>query len=220
MGLPSPADGAAPGYFGLYPAFVTNLVDSGNLGRVEVSLPWLGTDGNRDVRAWATLCSPYADGNQGLEILPEVGSQVLVAFEAGNMRRPYIIGAAWNGQESLPNAPDAANNLRLWQSRSGSRLEFDDSTPPKVSITMKSGHKVVLDDAAQQITVTHAMGCSITLTVTAIQINANVSVDVTAPMVNVNAPISTFSGVVEAQTVIADSFVISPAYTPGVGNLL
>jgi uncharacterized protein involved in type VI secretion and phage assembly len=220
MGLPHPADGSAPGYFGLYPAFVTNLVDSGNLGRIEVSLPWLGTDGNRDVRAWATLCSPYADNNQGLEILPEVGSQVLVAFEAGNLRRPYIIGAAWNGQESLPNAPDSANNLRVWQSRSGSRLEFDDSTPPKVSITMKSGHKVVLDDAAQQISITHASGCSITLTVTGIEINANVSVDVTAPTVNVNAAISTFSGVVHAQTVMADSFVISPAYTPGVGNLL
>jgi uncharacterized protein involved in type VI secretion and phage assembly len=220
MGLPSPVDGSAPGYFGLYPAFVTNLVDSANLGRVEVSLPWLGTDGNRGVRAWATLCTPYADNNQGLEILPEVGSQVLVAFEAGNLRRPYIIGAAWNGQESLPNAPDSANNLRVWQSRSGSRLEFDDSTPPKVSITMKSGHKVVLDDAAQQISITHASGCSITLTVTGIEINANVSVDVTAPMVNVNAAISTFSGIVEAQTVIADSFVISPAYTPGVGNLL
>jgi uncharacterized protein involved in type VI secretion and phage assembly len=220
MGLPSPADGSAPGYFGLYPALVTNLVDSSNLGRIEVSLPWLGTDGNRDVRAWATLCSPYADNNQGLEILPEVGSQVLVAFEAGNLRRPYIIGAAWNGQESLPNAPDSANNLRVWQSRSGSRLEFDDSTPPKVSITMKSGHKVVLDDAAQQISITHASGCSITLTVTGIEINANVSVDVTAPVVNVNAAISTFSGIVEAKTVIADAFVISPAYTPGVGNLL
>jgi uncharacterized protein involved in type VI secretion and phage assembly len=220
MGLPNPTDGSAPGYFGLYPAFVTNLVDSDNLGRIEVSLPWLGSDGNQDVRAWATLCSPYADNNQGLEILPEVGSQVLVAFEAGNVRRPYIIGAAWNGKESLPNTPDAANNLRVWQSRSGSRLEFDDSTPPKVSITMKSGHQVVLDDAAEQITVTHAMGCSITLTVTSIEINANVEVDVTAPMVNVNAAVSTFSGIVEADTVIADSFVISPAYTPGVGNLL
>ncbi len=35
-----------------------------------------------------------------------------------------------------------------------------------------------------------------------------------------NAPMSTFSGVVHAQTVMADAFVISPAYTPGVGNLL
>lgn len=220
MGLPAPADGSAPGYFGLYPAFVTNLVDQDNLGRVEVRLPWLGTDGDSQVRAWATLCTPYADDNQGLEILPEVGSQVVVGFEAGNPRRPYIIGAAWNGRESLPDAPDAANNLRALQSRSRSRLEFDDSTPPKVSITMQSGHKVVLDDSAQEITITHAMGGSITLTVTSIEINANVEVDVTAPMVNVNAAVSTFSGVVKAQTVVADSFVISPAYTPGVGNLL
>jgi len=220
MGLTAPSDGSAPGYFGLYPAFVTNLVDQKNLGRVQVRLPWLGTDGDPDVRAWATLCTPYADGNQGLEILPEVGSQVVVGFEAGNLRRPYIVGAAWNGQEALPNTPDAANNLRVLQSRSGSRLEFDDSTPPKVSITMRSGHKVVLDDAADEITVTHAQGCSITLTATNIEINANVSVEITAPEVSVTAPISTFSGVVEAQTVVADSFVISPAYTPGVGNLL
>ena len=220
MGLPAPSDGSAPGYFGLYPAFVTNLVDQKNLGRVEVRLPWLGTDGDSDVRAWATLCTPYADGNQGLQILPEVGSQVVVGFEAGNLRRPYIVGAAWNGQEGLPDTPDAANNLRLLQSRSGSRLEFDDSTPPKVSITMRSGHKVVLDDGADEITVVHAGGCSITLTVTSIEINANLSVEVTAPEVNVTAPMSTFTGVVQAQTVVADSFVISPAYTPGVGNLL
>lgn len=220
MGLPDPADGSAPGYFGLYPAFVTNLVDDGHLGRVEVRLPWLGTDGDQDVRAWATLCSPYADGKQGLQILPEVGSQVLVAFEAGNLRRPYIIGAAWNGKEELPSAPDQANNLRLWQSRSGSRLEFDDSAQPKVSITMKSGHKVVLDDQAQQITVTHAQGCSITLTTAAVQIHGNFTVDITVPQVNVTAGMSMFSGVVQAQTVMAESFVISPGYTPGVGNLL
>ena len=42
----------------------------------------------------------------------------------------------------------------------------------------------------------------------------------TAPLVNVNAPMSTFTGVVKCQTLITDAFVISPAYTPGVGNIL
>ena len=81
--LPAPVDGSAPGYFGVYPAFVTDLVDPDSLGRIEVRFPFLGTDGDRDVRAWATLCTPYADADSGLEILPEVGSQVVVAFEAG-----------------------------------------------------------------------------------------------------------------------------------------
>jgi uncharacterized protein involved in type VI secretion and phage assembly len=220
MARPVTADGSAPGYFGVYPAIVTDIVDPDKLGRIEVRFPWLGTDGDRDVRAWATLCTPYADDDQGLQILPSVGTQVTVAFEAGNTDRPYILGACWNGQEGLPQAPDQANDIRVWHTRAGSRLEFDDGTPPKVSLTMQSGHQVVLDDSAQEITIEHGMGCTIRLTATNIEITANLAVNVTAPMVQVDAPVSTFSGIVQAQTVVAESFVISPAYTPGLGNLL
>jgi uncharacterized protein involved in type VI secretion and phage assembly len=220
MALPAPADGSAPAYFGVYPAIVTDVVDERALGRVQVRFPTLGQDGDRDVRAWATLCSPYADDGQGLLALPEVGSQVVVAFEAGNLRRPYVIGAAWNGQESLPHPPAASNDIRLLRSRADSRLEFDDSMgTPKVRLTMASGHEVVLDDAAQEVTVKHAMGCTIRLTATAVEIDANVSVDVTAPMVRVDAPLSTFSGLVKVGTLIAEQMVMSPAYTPGAGNI-
>ncbi|WP_412543353.1 phage baseplate assembly protein V [Longispora sp. K20-0274] len=214
-------DGAAPGYYGVYPAQVTALVDPDKLGRIEVRFPWLGTDGDHDVRAWATLCSPYADNDQGLEILPEVGSQVVVAFEAGNPRRPYILGAAWNGRAKLPATPATANDIRVLRTRSGSRLEFDDGPAPKVSVTMASGHRVVLDDGAQSITIQHAGGCVVTLTATNVDIRANAVVHVTASAaVTVDAPISVFNGIVKCQTLIADVGVMSPSYTPGVGNLL
>jgi uncharacterized protein involved in type VI secretion and phage assembly len=220
MGLPTPVDGSAPAYFGVYPAVVTDIVDLDNLGRVEVRFPWLGQDGDRDVRAWATLCSPYADADQGLLAVPEVDSQVVVAFEAGNLRRPYVIGAAWNGQEALPHAPEQSNDIRLLRTREDSRLEFDDTRgAAKVRVTMASGHQVVLDDAAQEITVKHARGCTIRLTATSVEVQANVSLDVTAPMVKVDAPISTFSGMVKVGTLIAEQMVMSPAYTPGAGNI-
>ena len=48
-------------------------------------------------------------------VLPEVGSQVVVVFEMGNLRRPYILGAAWNGRESLPHDPEAPRILGLVQ---------------------------------------------------------------------------------------------------------
>jgi len=221
MAMPPPADGAAPGFFGVYPAIVTDLVDPEDLGRIEVRFPTLGTEGDRDVRAWATLCTPYADDKQGLAILPDVDSQVVVAFEAGDWRRPYIIGAAWNGTTELPRRPDAANNVRLLRSRSDSRLEFDDSrAAEKVQIRMANGNRVVLDNSTQEVTVAHANGCVVRLTGTgAVQISGNTAVEVTAPQVRVTSPMSTFTGVVQAQTVIAQSFVISPAYTPGVGNI-
>ncbi len=84
-------DGEAPRYFGLFPAIVTDIVDPENLGRIEVKLPWLGGDGDA-VRAWATLLTPYADDDQGFEFLPAVETQVVIAFEAGELRRPYIVG--------------------------------------------------------------------------------------------------------------------------------
>ncbi|MEV8098549.1 phage baseplate assembly protein V [Kitasatospora sp. NPDC085879] len=220
MALPEPADGAAPGYHGAYPALVTNIVDEQKLGRVEVRFPWLGEDGDRDVRAWATLCSPYADHEQGLLVLPEVGSQVVVVFEMGNLRRPYILGAAWNGRESLPHDPEAANNIRLLRSRADSRLEFDDTGgASKVRITMASGHEVSLDDAARTVTVRHAAGCEIRLTAASVEIRATMSVDVTAPVVKVDAPLATFSGIVQVGTLVAEQMVMSPAYTPGAGNI-
>jgi uncharacterized protein involved in type VI secretion and phage assembly len=215
MGLP------APGYFGVYPAVVTALVDDAGLGRVEVRFPWLGTDGDRDVRAWATLCSPYADDQQGWLALPEVGTEVVVAFEAGNLRRPYVIGSTWNGQEALPATPSDSNDVRLLRSRSDSRLEFDDSVAgAKVSLTMSSGHQVVLDAAAQEITVTHAMGSTVKLTASGVEIQGTATVSVKAAMVQVDAPMATFNGFVKVGTLIAEQMVISPAYAPGAGNMM
>ncbi len=221
LALPAPADGSAPGYFGVYPAIVTDLVDTDRLGRVEVRFPWLGADGDRDVRSWATLCSPYADDDQGLQVLPEVGSQVIVAFEAGNTARPYILGASWNGQAKLPADPQKANDIRVLRSRGGSRLEFDDARGrPKVSVTTSLGHRIVLDDGAQDVTVRHANGATLHIDITGrVEIRANTSLDVTAPAVNVNAAMSTFSGVVQCTTLIASTVVSSPAYTPGAGNI-
>jgi uncharacterized protein involved in type VI secretion and phage assembly len=213
------ADGSAGRYFGLYPAIVSDLVDPESVGRIEVSFPWLGEDGG-DVRAWATLLTPHADDDHGLMVLPEVDTQVVVGFEAGDLRRPYIVGACWNGREALPEAAQAANNLRLWQSRAKSRLEFDDTTgAAKVSITMQSGHKVVLDDAAREITITHSNGCELKMDVAGtITIRANSRVVVQVPMVQVDAATSVFSGLVKCDTLITNS-VVSPSYTPGAGNV-
>jgi len=213
-------DGHAGRYFGLYPAIVTNVVDTENLGRIEVSCPFLGTNGS-DVRAWATLLTPYADDDQGIEILPSVDTQVVIAFEAGDLRRPYIVGACWNGKESPPEAPAEPNNKRLWKSRAKSLLEFDDTEGAfKVTVSMQSGHKLVLDDAAQQVQLMHANGCVITMNAAGqVQIQANATVEVTAAALNVHCATATFDGIVNCTTLIASSGVVSPSYTPGAGNI-
>lgn len=215
-----PQDGSAGRYFGLYPALVTDVVDPSSIGRIEVRFPWLGSDGS-DVRAWATLITPYADDDQGYEMLPSVGTQVVVAFEAGDLARPYVVGACWNGRESLPESPTSSNDKRLIKSRAKSLLEFDDTQgAAKVTLSMQSGHKVVLDDAAQQVEVTHANGCTVTMNAAGqVQITANSTVEINAPVLNVHAATSNFDGLINCTTVICSAGVVSPAYTPGAGNI-
>lgn len=215
----SVSDGDAPRYFGVYPAVVSDITkDSDGLGRIEVKFPWLGEIGS-DVRALATLCTPYADDDQGFEFIPAVDSQVVVAFEAGDLRRPYIVGACWNGKESLPETPQQPNNKRQIKTRSGSILEFDDTDgQAKVTVSMKSGHSIVLQDVAPAITVTHSGGSSVTIDSSGITITSTALVTVNASAVTVNAATSTFSGNVICSTLIASS-VVSPSYTPGAGNV-
>lgn len=214
------SDGDAPRYFGVYPAIVTSIVkDTDNLGRIELKFPWLGGDG-ADVRALATLCTPYADDNQGFEMIPAVDSQVVVAFEAGDLRRPYILGACWNGREQLPQNPEEANNKRLIRTRSGSLIEFDDTAgAAKVTLSMSSGHKLVLDDSAQEVKFAHSNGCMVKMNAAGqVSVNANSTVEVTASAVNVHAASAIFDGIVQCQTLITTS-VVSASYTPGAGNI-
>ena len=214
-------DGSALRHFGVYPAIVTDIVDPLSMGRIEIKLPWLGGQGADDVRAWATLLTPYADDDQGIEILPSVDTQVVVAFEAGDPRRPYVIGASWNGREALPESPAAPNNKRLWKTRAGSLLEFDDTDgASKVTVSMQSGHKVVLDDAAQEVRVEHSNGCSVKIDIAGrVAILANSSVEITAPTLNVHAATANFDGLVNCTTLVASVGVVSPSYTPGAGNI-
>lgn len=213
-------EGSGPLYFGLYPAIVTEIVDPDRLGRIQVKFPSLG-EGGDEVRAWATLITPYADDDQGFEFLPAVDTQVVVAFEAGDPRRPYIVGSCWNGKESLPEAPEAANNKRLIKTRSGSLLEFDDTHgAAKVTVSMSSGHQLVLDDGAQEISLKHSNGCTLKFDSSGeVTITATGGITVNAPSgANINAPSSVFSGNITCQGLTATS-ITSPQYSQGAGNI-
>jgi uncharacterized protein involved in type VI secretion and phage assembly len=217
---PLHTDGDGPRWFGLYPALVVDLVDPEARGRIKVKFPSFGAAGD-SVTAWATLLSPYADKDQGFECLPEADSQVAVGFEAGDPARPYIVGACWNGKRALPESAESANNKRTWKSRAGSLVQFDDTQgAAKVTVSMQSGHKLVLDDGAQDITLEHSNGCKININIAGqVSITANSTIEVTASAVNVHAPTVMCDGIVQCTTLIASAGVVSPSYTPGAGNV-
>jgi len=83
---------------------VTNNTDPDNLGRVKVKFPWLADDESW----WARIATPWAGKGQGLFFLPEVGDEVLVSFEHGDITRPFMLGALWNGKDLPPQKASTA----------------------------------------------------------------------------------------------------------------
>jgi uncharacterized protein involved in type VI secretion and phage assembly len=75
---------------------VTQNSDPDGMGRVRVRYPALGDD----IEGWwARIASPAAGSERGLLMMPIAGDEVLVAFEHGDVRRPYVLGSLWNGSD-------------------------------------------------------------------------------------------------------------------------
>ncbi len=132
---------------------VTNNKDDDGLNRVKVAFPWLSDD---EESHWARVACFMAGEKRGALFLPEVGDEVLVAFEHGDINRPYVIGALWNGVDKPPltNA-DGKNNVRLIQSRSGHTIMLDDTDgSERIEIKDKTGKNAIAwDTASNTITI-------------------------------------------------------------------
>ena len=132
---------------GVVVGIVTDNKDPEQMGRAKINFPW--RDSN-DESNWARIATFMGGKDRGAYFLPEVGDEVLVSFEHGNIEQPYIIGALWNGQDMPPETNcDGKNNKRLIKSRSGHKIIFDDSPgKEKVEIITNAGHTIVLDDSS------------------------------------------------------------------------
>ena len=153
---------------GLVIGVVTNNKDPEEMGRVRVKFPWLS---DQDESAWARVVSPMAGGNRGLFSLPEIDDEVLVGFDHGDIHRPFVLGALWNGLDATPLKAAAAVggdgkvNQRVVQSRTGHTVTLDD-TDGKQMVTIKTqgSHTISLDDTSGQAKVTIKSNAGHTLT--------------------------------------------------------
>jgi uncharacterized protein involved in type VI secretion and phage assembly len=134
---------------GVVAGIVTNNKDPDELARLKVKFPWFSDDHETD---WVRMTTFMAGGGRGSVFLPEVGDEVLVAFENGNINRPYVIGALWNGVDKPPETnSDGKNNIRKIKSRSGHEFIFnDEENKGNVEIHTKAGHKILLDDTSDE----------------------------------------------------------------------
>jgi len=128
---------------------VTDVNDPQGLGRVQLQFPWLDPSYRS---TWVPIATPLAGKKRGQFFMPEVGDEVLAAFERGDVDHPFVVGFLWNGVDTPPET-DLTNRVIL--TPGGHTLRFEDGNK-KITLKSKGGHEVTLDDssAKQSIIVT------------------------------------------------------------------
>jgi phage protein D/phage baseplate assembly protein gpV len=139
-----------PPIFGLVIAQVTAVNDPEKLGRVKLRFPWLSDTYESD---WARVLQIGAGPKRGAMILPEVDDEVLVGFEQGDIRWPYVLGGLYNGVDKPKDDPKLIDSgtgkvdRRWFMSRKGHTLRFDDASSGGIVIETGDGKQVLSLDA-------------------------------------------------------------------------
>ncbi|HEX4320453.1 MAG TPA: phage baseplate assembly protein V [Acidobacteriaceae bacterium] len=121
---------------------VVGTKDPDRQGRVQVSLPYLG---GQNQSCWAPVATMMAGDSTGSWFMPEVGDEVLIAFNQNDVAHPYIIGFLWNGQAG---PPDFDPQNRVITTPGGHTLRFQDADgSKKIILRSSSGQTITLDDS-------------------------------------------------------------------------
>lgn len=110
-------------------------------GRVCMEFPFAK---DRVSESWMRVITPNggsggkAGQNRGVVFIPEVGDQVMVGFEFGDVNCPYIIGSLFHGK----NGAGGGNNNTT------------------KSIITRSGIQIVFNDDAKSLHIADASGCT------------------------------------------------------------
>lgn len=142
-----PVAGQMPG---LVEGIVIDNQDPEQMGRVKCKFPTLP---DAPEGFWARLVMPMAGRERGWMTIPEVDDEVLVAFVHGDISQAIIVGSLFNGVDTPPYAnEDGDNNLRVFQSRSGHRLTFDDTAgAERIELILHNEEIKLIWDSANKV---------------------------------------------------------------------
>lgn len=108
---------------------VINVFDPQMMGRVQVQLKSVDS---LDLAPWARIAQPMAGPFSGTYFVPNVMDEVLVAFEHGDIKAPYIIGSLWS-LRALPPLQTPMLQTRAIRTLAGNQLVMKE-VPPSITL--------------------------------------------------------------------------------------
>jgi type VI secretion system secreted protein VgrG len=135
-------------------ADVIDNADPQGQGRIKVKFKWECK--TNDVTEWLRVITPDAGSsdkvskNRGFVFIPEIGDQVALTFEEGNVARPIVLGSVFHGKSG--SGGSASNNSKSLTSKSGHTVQLNDGGG--ITIKDKTGGNHIVVDGNNKVTVT------------------------------------------------------------------
>jgi hypothetical protein len=148
LGQSNAGAAAPPRIDGVVPAIVVDNNDPNSQGRVRLAYPWLA---DNYVSDWCRVMQVGMGKKGGWMLIPEPDDEVLVAFEFGDVRRPYVVGGLSNPKDSkkvpVPGVTMGKVAERGFVSRDGHKLVFtEDPTPDPTDAIPKQKTGMRIED--------------------------------------------------------------------------
>jgi uncharacterized protein involved in type VI secretion and phage assembly len=175
--------------FGVANATVLDNIDLLGEGRIQISLPWLP-----GFQPWARIATPMAGSSCGAYFMPQIGDEVLVAFNHGDVREPYILGALWNTIDRPPAllTTDPVSK-RIIRTPTGQEISFDD-LQQTITISNSLQQTLSLGPATASLSAGSSQ-TSVTLSLTGqVTISAATSITLKAPSIVLNGTTVSITG--------------------------
>ncbi len=136
---------------GVISGVVTDINDPDKKNRVKVKLSHKIKDTVET--SFIPVAMPMVGKGHGMYFMPEIGDEVLVGFEMGDIERAYVIGAIYNDSKKAPaTIENGENNLKIIKSKKDNLIIINDKDDElSIKIQTKNGYEVFIDDANKKI---------------------------------------------------------------------
>ncbi len=158
-------------YYGKFRGTVIENIDPLQIGRLLVQVP--------DVAgvlpsSWAMPCLPFCGIQSGFYVYPEIGSNVWVEFEQGDVDYPIWVGCYWPTAAQVPAlalaAPPGIQQVVI-QTTEQNTFIVSDVPGPTGGILLKTSAGAFISVSDVGIVINNGQGATIAMTGPAITIN-------------------------------------------------
>lgn len=134
---------------GIALAKITNINDPKNLGRVKCA--YITSDKDAGETGWLYCITPFGGNQYGSFFHPNVDDVVAIAYENGDIHRPFVIGCLWVKDAKPPlKVTNGKNEEYKFITPNKSYVDFVDTKgKEKITVATPKDRTIILDDEKQ-----------------------------------------------------------------------